>query len=274
MLALAAGVVYGSLMRILCTNDDGVRAEGLSVLERIAHAFTDDVWTVAPLTEQSGTSRALTLAAPLRVHRLGERRFAVEGTPTDCVLLAVQRLITGGGPDLVLSGVNHGQNLAEDVTLSGTVAGAMEGMQLGIRSVAFSQAKNFRARGSLPLETAAHYGPGVLERLLGLGWPGDVLINVNFPDRDIGEVTDMEVTELGKRDHHIAYTEERTDLRGHTYYWIGFKGTLSDPPEGTDLRAVYDGRISVTPVHLGLTHADTRLALKGALGGAPPVRAA
>lgn len=257
-------------MRILLTNDDGVHAKGLAVLERIARQFSDDVWVVAPLTEQSGASRSLTLAAPIRVRQLGEQRFAVEGTPTDCVLLAVQKLIPGPAPDLVLSGVNHGQNIAEDITFSGTVAGAMEGMQLGIRSVAFSQAKNFRARGSLPLETAERYGPGVLRRLLEIGWDPQVIINVNFPDRDPDEVRQVEVTEQGVRDHHIAYSEERVDLRGETYYWVGFKGTLSNPPEGTDLRAIYEGRISVTPVHLGVTHGETRAALKGQLGGAPP----
>lgn len=257
-------------MRILLTNDDGVHAAGLAVLERIARRFSDDVWIVAPLTEQSGAGRSLTLHAPLRVKRLGEQRFAVEGTPTDCVLLAVQKLIPGPAPDLVLSGVNHGQNLAEDITFSGTVAGAMEGMQLGIRSVAFSQAKNFRGRGSMPLTTAEHFGPGVLQRLLEIGWPPDVLINVNFPDRDPEEVQAVEVTEQGQRDHTIAFTEDRVDLRGEAYYWIGFKGSLSNPPEGTDLRAIYDGRISITPVHLGLTHSETRRAMRGVLGGAPP----
>lgn len=257
-------------MRILLTNDDGVHAAGLAALERIARQFTDDVWVVAPLREQSGAGRSLTLHAPLRVQQLGAQRFAVEGTPTDCVLLAVQKLIPGPAPDLLLSGINHGQNLAEDITFSGTVAGAMEGMQLGIRSVAFSQAKNFRGRGSMPMETAERHGPGVLGRLLELGWPADVLINVNFPDRSPDDVTAVEVTEQGARDHHIAFTEERVDLRGETYFWIGFKGTLSNPPEGTDLRAIYEGRISVTPVHLGLTHAQTRRALQGDLGGAPP----
>jgi len=258
-------------MRILLTNDDGVHAAGLAVLERMARLFSDDVWIVAPLTEQSGAGRSLTLHAPLRVKQLEPQRFAVEGTPTDCVLLAVQELIPGPAPDLVLSGVNHGQNLAEDITFSGTVAGAMEGMQLGVRSVAFSQAKNFRHRGSLPLATAERHGPGVLKRLLELGWPKDVLINVNFPDCEPEEVAAVEVTEQGARDHHIAFTEARVDLRGETYYWIGFKGALSNPPEGTDLRAIYERRISITPVHLGLTHAPTRRELLGCLGGAPPV---
>ncbi|OYW25779.1 MAG: 5'/3'-nucleotidase SurE, partial [Caulobacter sp. 12-67-6] len=130
-------------MRILLTNDDGIHAPGLVALEKIARALSDDVWICAPEYEQSGASRALTLSDPLRVRRLDDRRFAVEGTPTDCVMMAVQQLIEGPAPDLVLSGVNRGQNLAEDVTLSGTVAGAIEGMALGIRSIALSQAMNY-----------------------------------------------------------------------------------------------------------------------------------
>ena len=128
-------------MRILITNDDGIAAEGLQVLERIAAQLGDEIWVCAPEYEQSGASRALTLVDPLRVRKIEERRFAVDGTPTDCVMLAMQELMPQR-PDLVLSGVNRGQNLAEDVTLSGTVAGAIEGMALGIRSIALSQAMN------------------------------------------------------------------------------------------------------------------------------------
>lgn len=257
-------------MRILCTNDDGIHAHGLAVLERIAAQFSDDVWVIAPETEQSGASRALTLAAPIRARQEGPKRFAVSGTPTDCVLLGVQNLIAGAAPDLVLSGVNRGQNLAEDVTYSGTIAGALQGMQLGIRSVALSQARGFRAAGSIAWETAEAFGPGVLQRLLEIGWPEDVVININFPDREPGEVHAVEVTEQGVRDHQIAFAEQRTDLRGQEYFWIGFRGTLSNPHEGTDLRAIYDGRISVTPLHVRLTHAGARHAMAGLLGGAPP----
>lgn len=260
----------GRSMRILCTNDDGIHAEGLAVLERIAAHFSEDVWVIAPESEQSGASRSLTLSAPIRVRKDGPKRFALSGTPTDCVLIGVQNLIPGPAPDLVLSGVNRGQNLAEDVTYSGTIAGALQGMQLGIASLAFSQAKGFRAAGSIAWETAEAFGPGILQRLLEIGWPADVVMNVNFPDRDPADVRAVEVTEQGLRDHHIAFAEMRTDLRGQDYYWIGFKGTLSDPPEGTDLRAIYEGRISVTPLHTGLTHAPTRRAMSGLLGGAPP----
>ncbi len=257
-------------MRILCTNDDGIHATGLGVLERIARQFTDDVWVIAPESEQSGVSRSLTLTAPIRVREAAPRRFAVTGTPTDCVLLGVQHILDGA-PDYVLSGVNRGQNIAEDVTMSGTIAGAMQGMQLGIASIALSQARGFRgAEEPIPWETAETYGPGILGKLFEAGWPADVVMNINFPDLPPDQVKAVELTTQGRRDHHIIYADKRTDLRGESYYWMGFRGTLSDPPEGVDLRAIYDGRISVTPLHMDLTHAPTHHALKGILGGAPP----
>ena len=258
-------------MRILVTNDDGVRAEGLEVLERIARTLSDDVWIVAPELEQSGASRALTLSQPLRVLKLDDRRFAVDGTPTDCVLLAVQELIEGAKPDLVLSGVNRGQNLAEDVSLSGTVAGAIEGMALGIPSIALSQSMAiFHEEVNAFFETAEAYGPGVIRKLLSVGWPSDVIINVNFPAVPPEGVTGIEVTRQGFRDQRNRYAERRTDLRGRDYFWLGFKGQLSKPAAGTDLSAIYQGRISVTPLHIDLTHMKTVHDLKAVIGGAPP----
>ena len=258
-------------MRILCTNDDGIHAPGLAILEKIARTFSDDVWVIAPENEQSGASRALTLTAPIRVREAGEKRFAITGTPTDCVLLGVEHLIEGAKPDLVLSGVNRGQNIAEDVTFSGTIAGAMQGMQFGIPAIALSQARGFRGDESqIPWETAEKYGPGVVGQLLKHGWPKDVLMNVNFPDVAPDDVKEVEMTTQGRRDHHVIYADKRQDLRGNSYFWLGFRGQLSSPPAGTDLRAIYEGRISVTPLHIDLTHMPTINDLKGILGGAPP----
>ena len=258
-------------MRILLTNDDGIHAPGLAALEKIARALSDDVWICAPEYEQSGASRALTLADPLRVRRIDPQRFAVEGTPTDCVMMAVQQLIDGPAPDLVLSGVNRGQNLAEDVTLSGTVAGAIEGMALGIRSIALSQTINyFHDEVVAHWETAETYAPGIIQRLLEVGWPDDVIINVNFPALPPEQVTEVEVTRQGFRDGHMRHWDKRTDLRGRDYYWMGFTAKASAPKAGTDLKAVYEGKISVTPLHIDLTHNETVHALKGVLGGAPP----
>jgi len=258
-------------MRILCTNDDGIHATGLAVLEKIARTFSDDVWVIAPEQEQSGASRALTLTAPIRVRQAGPKRFAVSGTPTDCVLLGIDHLVEGARPDLVLSGVNRGQNIAEDVTFSGTIAGAMQGMQLGIPAIALSQARGFRGEEApIPWETAETYGPGVVGKLLKQGWPKDVLMNVNFPDVMPEDVAAVEMTFQGRRDQHVIYADKRTDPRGGTYFWLGFRGNRSNPPEGSDIRAIYDGRISVTPLHIDLTHQESINDLKGVLGGAPP----
>ncbi|MDO9335619.1 MAG: 5'/3'-nucleotidase SurE [Caulobacteraceae bacterium] len=258
-------------MRILLTNDDGIHAEGLETLEKIARVLTDDVWVVAPEYEQSGASRALTLSDPLRVRKVADRKWAVTGTPTDCVMLGIRNLVEGAPPDLVLSGVNRGQNIAEDVTMSGTVAGAIEGMALGIPSIALSQAMlAFHDEVKAYWETAETYGPGIIKRLIEIGWPKDVIINVNFPSRPPEEVTAVEVTRQGFRDMHIRKAERRTDLRGRDYYWMGFSGQLSKPADGTDLKATYEGRISVTPLHIDLTHNETVHALKAVLGGSPP----
>jgi 5'-nucleotidase len=187
------------------------------------------------------------------------------------VLLGVEHLVEGPPPDLVLSGVNRGQNIAEDVTFSGTIAGAMQGMQLGIPAIALSQARGFRGEeAQIPWETAETYGPGIVGQLLKQGWPNNVLMNVNFPDLPPDQITQVEVTTQGRRDQHIIFADKRTDPRGGAYFWLGFRGKLSNPPEGADLRAIYEGRISVTPLHIDLTHMETVAKLKGVLGGAPP----
>lgn len=240
-------------MRILLTNDDGIHAPGLSVLEDIARELSDDIWIVAPELEQSGQSRSITLTEPVRTRKVREKVWAVAGTPSDCVLLALQNLMDGK-PDLVLSGVNRGQNIAEDTSFSGTVAAAMFGMQLGVPSIALSQSQNFRERGSLPWETAKAWGAKTIKPLIEKGWPEDVVMNVNFPDREPDEVDGVEYTRQGFRDETIIHTDQREDLRGNEYFWIGYKGKLSQPDEGTDLRAIYEGRVSVTPLHVDLTH--------------------
>ncbi len=255
-------------MRILLTNDDGINAAGLAALERIAGQLSDDVWVCAPEYEQSGASRALTLAEPIRVRAIGERRFSTTGTPTDCVMLGIHELVKGAKPDLVLSGVNRGANLGEDVTMSGTVAGAIEGMALGVPSIAMSQAGHVEAGTDFAVAEA--HGPGIIRRLMELGWPADVVLNVNFPGGAPEAVTEVEVTRQGFRDIQVRHPERRTDMRGYDYYWIGFRQDRSEPPEGTDLRAFSEGRVSVTPLHIDLTHAPTVRDLKGRLGGALP----
>src|SRR5258708_28324184 len=199
-------------MRILLTNDDGIQAEGLAALERIAAKLSDDVWICAPDAERSGASRALTLSDPIRVRQLDARRFSTTGTPTDCVMLGIHELVAGAKPDLVLSGVNRGANLAEDVTMSGTVAGAIEAMALGVRGIALSQMGVYE--GNRGYEQAEPVEPGIIRRLMEVGWADDVVMNANFPYRPIAEITEVEVTRQGFRDAHIRIEEKRTDLRG------------------------------------------------------------
>jgi 5'-nucleotidase len=239
--------------RILVTNDDGIHAPGLEVLERIAATLSDDVWVVAPETEQSGASHSLTLSDPVRLRRLDERRFAVKGTPTDSVLMAVRNILPEQ-PHLVLSGVNRGQNLCEDITYSGTVAAAMEGTVFGVPSIALSQSYGIKGRsGELRWQTAEHHAPALIRKLMASEWGEGVLINVNFPDCEPDEVAGTEVTVQGERDQDMVRIDERIDARGRPYYWLGVGHRRREPEEGTDLKAIYDRKISVTPLHMDLT---------------------
>lgn len=239
-------------MRILITNDDGLNAPGLEVLEEIAAQLSDDVWTVAPETDQSGASHSLTLSDPLRMRQVSECKYAVRGTPTDCVIMGIRHVLEGK-PDLVLSGVNRGQNIADDVTYSGTIAGAMEGAVLGVRSMALSQAYGFESRADIQWQTARRHAPALIERLLGETMPADRLININFPDCPPDAVKGTRITVQGKRDQNILGIDRRIDGRGNPYYWLAFDRRKSNPPEGTDLWAVYEGYISVTPLLMDLT---------------------
>ncbi len=169
-------------MRILVTNDDGIHAPGLQVCEAIARALSDDVWVVAPETDQSGVAHSLSLNDPLRLREVGPRHFAVKGTPTDCVIMGVRHILKDGRPDLVLSGVNRGQNIAEDVTYSGTVAGAIEATLLGIPAFALSQAYGPETRNAVHWGCAEALAPDVIRRVMGEGVPDGVLVNVNFPN--------------------------------------------------------------------------------------------
>lgn len=248
-----------SKARILVTNDDGVNARGLDILADIARAFSDDVWIVAPEAEQSGAGHSLTLRRPLRMTQRGERRYSVDGTPTDCVLMAVGHLLKDRKPDLALSGINRGGNLGEDLTYSGTVAAAMEGTLTGVPSIALSQVYEDGARPDW--ETAHRFAPDIVRRLVETGWPDGVLINVNFPAGGPAAVRGSQVVGLGRRkvgDHLV----ERRDPRGVPYYWIGSLRNEEPNRPQTDLAAVMEGYIAITPVHLDLTDRPTVRTLK------------
>jgi 5'-nucleotidase len=244
-------------MRILVTNDDGIHAEGLAVLEDIAAQLSDDVWVVAPETDQSGVAHSLSLSNPLRLRQIEEKRFAVAGTPTDCVIMAARSILAEARPDLVLSGVNRGQNVAEDVTYSGTIAAAMEGTLLGIPSIAVSQAYAAGDRNSIHWGCARQHAPGIVRRLLEEGIPEGVLFNLNFPNVAPADVAGVAVTVQGRRDQELMRLEPRKDGRGNPYYWIAFQRGKTEPANGTDLRALAENRISVTPLELDLTHEPT-----------------
>ncbi len=243
-------------MRILVTNDDGISAPGLEVLRKIAARLSSDVWVVAPETNQSGVSHSLTLFEPLRYREAGERTFAVRGTPTDCIIMGVRHILAEQPPALVLSGVNHGANLAEDVSYSGTIAGAIEGTLLGIRSIAMSLTTGFDALDRIHWETPLAHGPALVTKLLETGWPENVLINVNYPDLPPEKVAGIAVAVQGRRDQALEI-DERHDPWGKPYYWFRSNYRRSTLVEGTDLSAISRGQISVTPLFLNLTHQPT-----------------
>ena len=236
-------------MLILCTNDDGYLARGLRVLSAAAQRL-GEVHVVAPDREQSATSHSLTMHVPVRARSVGERTHSVTGTPTDCVMLAVQALLPRR-PDFVLSGVNHGMNMGEDVLYSGTVSAAMEACVLGIPSVAVSYA----GRGEV--EHLDAYGPllgRLLAQLLSRGsFPRETLLNINLPAIPPEAVKGVRVTRLGRRVFTDAFTRG-TDPSGRPYFWIGGGSVEWTGGEGTDNHAVESGYVSVTPLHLDLTN--------------------
>jgi len=252
-------------MRILVTNDDGIHSPGLAVTERIAHSLSDDVWVVAPENEQSGASHSLTLTSPLRLRVMEERRFAVSGTPTDCVMMACLHILKDQPPDLILSGVNWGSNLADDVTYSGTIAGAMEGCALNIPSIALSQCYDEGDRHAIDWSAAETHGADVVKALVKAGWPSGTLINVNFPACPADQVKGVKAVPQGKYDLQSTEIEERTDARQRAYYWIGLRRRKATPPADSDVGAVYANYIAVTPLHLNLTEPDVLATLRSEL---------
>ena len=241
-------------MKLLCTNDDGILAHGLDCLIRAAQPL-GEVTVVAPDREQSATSHSLTLHHPLRPLPRGERRFQVDGTPTDCVMLAVEALMPER-PDFVLSGINHGQNMGEDVLYSGTVAAAMEGLALGIPSIAISFAGgDLRADVSM-LDGQIEVLTPLLRHLTALpSFPRETLLNVNLPPLPASEIKGVRLTRLGRR----VYSDSLKPMRdpwGRDIFWIGGGSISWQGREDSDFRAIQEGYISVTPLHLDLTHFD------------------
>jgi 5'-nucleotidase len=246
--------------RVLVTNDDGIHAPGLKILVKLAKIFSDDVWVVAPETEQSATSHSLTLRRPLRERRLGPKRFSVDGTPTDCVLIAHHQIMADFQPDLVLSGINDGGNLGEDVTYSGTVAATMEAALLGFRAIAFSQQR--QADGSTRWKVAEQFLPDIVRRVAAMEWSKDLLVNVNFPAVAPEDVSGIFVCRQGRRDQGTTVTEG-ADPSGRRFVWIGGYQADESSDTDTDLAVTAKGGIAVTPLHLDLTHRETMKRMRG-----------
>lgn len=244
-------------MRILVTNDDGIHAPGLATLEEIAREISDDVWVVAPESDQSGVSHSLSLNDPLRLRQVSETRFAIKGTPSDCVIMGVRHILGERGPDLVLSGVNRGQNVAEDVTYSGTIAAAMEGTILGVRAIAMSQAYGPGGRGNVRWHCARAHGARVIGKILEAGIEPGILVNVNFPDCEPEDVAGIAVAAQGQRNQALLNIDARMDGRGNPYFWLAFAKARFEPGNGSDLKAIAEKRIAVTPLRLDLTDEPT-----------------
>jgi len=243
--------------RILITNDDGVQAEGIAALAEALQGL-GEVWTVAPDRERSGASHSISLHSPLRLIPHGERRFAVDGTPGDCVYLAVNHLFREARPTLVVSGINHGANLADDITYSGTVAAALEATMLGIPAVAVSLCGRGSPRDFGP---AAAFTRSLVRQVLAHPLPPGVLLNVNVPKASDG--TRYRITRQGRR-AYLQEVIEKVDPRGKHYYWIGGDELAHQDIPGSDCNAVYDEQlISVTPLHLDMTHDPMRRTLEG-----------
>jgi 5'-nucleotidase len=247
-------------MRILLTNDDGINAPGLNVLERIARQFSDDVWICAPSEEQSGAGHSLTLTRPVRLHKHAERRFSVSGTPTDALTMGLKKVLPAP-PDLILSGVNRGANLGDDVTYSGTVSAAIEGALAGVRSIAFSQVYSKEGMGDdVSFAAAEEWGPKLLKSLIDAPFAPRTLMNVNFPALAANEVKGIRAVRQGFHDYARGSVVEGTDPRGYRYFWFGLHGIEHTPGHDSDLEAIADGYVSVTPLHLDMTH-DPSLAM-------------
>ena len=238
-------------MRILLTHDDGIHAPGLEVLETIARELSDDVWICAPHEEQSGTGHSLTLHLPVRLHEHGPRRFSVTGTPTDSINLALRKLFAARKPDLVISGVNAGENLADDVTYSGTISAAFEAALAGIPAVAMSQVMREAGHG---FASAEAWAGRVLAPLLDLPMAKRTLVNINFPALAPDEVRGIRVVRQGFHDYARGALVEGVDPRGRPYYWFGLEDIERTLDHGTDAEAVSDGFVSVTPLQVDLTH--------------------
>ena len=255
-----------SQARILISNDDSIHSEGIRVLEEIARSITPHVWVVAPETQQSAAGHSLTIHSPLRVKHYDERHVSVFGTPTDSVLVGVQKVMSAQRPHLVLSGVNHGQNTADDVTYSGTIAAAIEATLMGIPAIAFSQDFDEVGAGKIDFSLARQFLPDLLRRMQGASWESNVVMNVNVPAPRAGVKPEFRVVPQG---HYSMEKQEMIDCvdpRGRPYYWIGPPPARDTLDTSKDIGLLSAGHVTITPLTLNMTHHPTLSALEDIFG--------
>ncbi|WP_296254490.1 MULTISPECIES: 5'/3'-nucleotidase SurE [unclassified Pseudomonas] len=241
---------YPRIESILITNDDGIDAPGLEVLEAVARELANEVWVVAPEQDQSGISHALSIHHPLRVKTRGERRFSVSGTPADCVAIGLRQLLDRP-PQLLLSGINKGANLGVETLFSGTVGAAMTGLLLGVPSIALSQF--FSRRDAVKWDTARALAPEVIRRLLGMQWAADVCLNVNFPDVAPHQAGPLQITRQGVGRMDGLNITQRTDMREQGYYWLNIDRHERPDFEDSETFVVTHGGVSATPLRFERT---------------------
>ena len=257
--------------RILITNDDGYSAHGLKLLRQIIGEFSDDIWIVAPEVEKSGASHALTFKGEMKLKKHDEKYFSLDGSPSDCVAIALDRVLTDRRPDLILSGINSGCNVGEDITYSGTIAAAMEGLIRRVPSIAISQNYESGKKNEILWDASQTHLGKILENITQIGWDDSVFMNINFPHCSANEIKDIQITTQGNRDTDdlVIYEKERNVFR------FGLRRRLEESVvevspavnnsvEGcmTDVEAVADMHISITPLHLDLTHTSSLESLK------------
>jgi 5'-nucleotidase len=242
--------------RILISNDDSIHSEGIKVLEEVARKLTPHVWVVAPENQQSAAGHSLTIHMPLRIKRYDENHISVYGTPTDSVLVGVQMVMKKFQPDIVLSGINHGQNTADDVTYSGTIAAAIEATLMGVPAIAFSQ--DFDEHGGKPQwDIARAYLPKILKAFEGKEWENNVLMSVNFPTPKVGVTPEIRVRPQGHYSMEDQAMIEEIDPRGRPYYWVGAPPKRDELDQATDVGSMKAGHVTITPLSLNLTHRPT-----------------